>query len=69
MPNRTFQISDILCLRPDRKFDASVGFVAFFWMDMFKVVAFEKGEVMEDPHCNLLQRIGTVLNSCRIELA
>ena len=39
-------------------------------MDIFKVVAvaFEMGDVMEDSHGNLLQRIGTVFNTCKIEL-
>ena len=38
-------------------------------MDIFKVVAFEMGDVMEDSDGNLLHRIGTVLNACKIELA
>ena len=41
----------------------------FFWMDIFKVVDLEMGDVMEDSNGNLLQRIGTVLNACKIELA
>ena len=56
-------------LRAQRKFDGSIGFKAFFWMDIFRVVAFEMGDVMEDSDGNLLQRIGTVLNACKIELA
>ena len=33
------------------------------------MVAFEIGAVMEDSDGNLLQKIGTVLNDCKIEFA
>ena len=56
-------------LRAHRKFDGSIGFKAFFQMDTLKVVDFEMGDVMEDADGNLLQRIGTVLNACKIEFA
>ena len=62
-------MSAILGLRGDRKFDGLVGFKAIFWMDMFKMVAFEMGDIMEDSNGNLLQIIGTVVNACKIELA
>ena len=58
----------MLYLRAHRKFDGSIGFVAFVWMDIFKVVAFEKVNLMEDSNGNLLQRIVTLLNACKIEL-
>ena len=67
--NGTLQILEILCLRAHRKVDGSIGFKAFFWMDIFKVVAFEMGDIMEDSNGTLLQRIGTMLNACKIELA
>ena len=47
---------------------ASISFKAFFWMDIFKVVAFEMADVMEDSDGDLLQRIGILLNKCKIEL-
>ena len=46
----------------------SIGFKAFFWMNIFKVVAFEMGDILEDSDGKLLQRIGTVFNACKIEL-
>ena len=62
-------MSAILGLSGDQKFDGLVGFKAIFWMDMFKMVAFEMGDIMEDSNGNLLQIIGTVVNACKIELA
>ena len=67
--NGTLWISDILCVRAHRKFDESLGFKAFSCMDIFKVEAFGMGDAMEDSGGNLLQRIGTVHNGCKIELA
>ena len=67
--NGTLQILEILRLRAHRKLDGSIVFKAFFWMDIFKVVAFEMGDIMEDSNGTLLQRIGTMLNACKIELA
>ena len=46
--NRTFQISDTLHLKAQKKFDGSAGFIAIFWMDIFKVMAFEMGDTIED---------------------
>ena len=37
-------------------------------MDIFKVVAFEMGDVMEDSDGNQPQRIGRVLNACKTKL-
>ena len=66
--NGTFWILDILCLRTHRKVDRSIAFIALFWMDILKVVAFEMGDVMKDSDNILFQRIGAVLNACKIEL-
>ena len=63
--NGTLQISDILHLRAHKKFHGSI---SLFWVDIFKVLVFEMGNTMEDSYGNLLQRIGTVLNTCKIEL-
>ena len=66
--NETLRISDILCLRAHRKLDGLTGFKALFWMDIFKAVAFEMGDVMEDSDGNQPQRIGRVLNAWTTKL-
>ena len=43
--------------------------LAFKGPQKFKVVAFELGDIMEDSDGNLLQKRGTVLNACKVELA
>ena len=66
--NGTFWILDILCLKTHRKVDRSIAFVALFWMDILKVVAFEMCDVMKDSDNILFQRIGAVFNACKLEL-